>query len=96
MVVREATCTETGEYQVTCTVCGEVKTVTVEADGHEDADGNGVCDVCGKDLNAPSASGICDKCGKDHGDKVGGLFGYNGFICKLLAFFRSLTKLFNK
>ena len=101
LLYADALCTETGEYQVFCSICGEPKTIVVEADGHEDANEDGICDICGASLNGSddsgtSASGVCDKCGKDHGGKEGGFYGYDGFVCKLIAFFRMITRLFSK
>ncbi len=94
----EPTCTSTGSYKDVCRICGTVvEEGMLKANGHHDRNDDEFCDICGAPMESESAAtGVCDKCGKDHGDKVGGLFGYNGFICKLLAFFRSLTKLFSK
>ncbi len=98
-VVKEGTCTEAAEYEVACEVCGESMHVVGTATGHVDADDDGVCDECGTDLNSSTdgtTTGNCDKCGRNHAGKNGGLFGYNGFICRIIAFFRMIAKLFGK
>ena len=41
-------CTNAGEQQSTCSVCGDVKTETVTALGHNYVDG--ICSVCGEEL----------------------------------------------
>ncbi len=56
VVTAAATCTETGVMTYTCTVCGETKTETISASGHEDADSDGLCDVCGTQLGEDSAT----------------------------------------
>ena len=99
-------CTESGVFYEICQDCGKVvREGTEPAKGHLDRDGDGVCDRCGQDVNASSSteepgtvapSGACDKCGRDHAGKTGGFFGYNGFICRLIAFIRNLTKMFKK
>ena len=106
VVLKDSTCTETGSYQMVCIHCGETgETGIIAADGHIDEDGDGICDVCTVDIDGSgSGSGSeeggsdahtsCDKCGRDHGGKTGGLFGYNGLICKILAFFQKILNLF--
>ena len=97
VTITPESCTEAGHYQVKCDICGDVFDVTTIATGHEDIDGDGVCDNCGESMNGNSGyKDQCEKCGKDHGDKVGGFFGYNGFICRIIAFFRMIVKLFKK
>ena len=54
--VIEPTCTVNGSYDkvIRCTVCNEIletKHVVLPASGHVDADEDGNCDVCDKDLN---------------------------------------------
>ena len=44
-VIKNPTCTEEGEKQITCTLCGETKTETIAATGHQYA--NGICSACG-------------------------------------------------
>ena len=57
--ISAATCTEDGERCMKCTVCGAVlKTETVPAHGHADADKNGKCDNCGESLTS-SCKHIC-------------------------------------
>lgn len=102
VVVSEPTCTEPGTYNEVCKWCGTTLAEGLQTapTGHSDADGDGVCDNCGEPIGTtpsdPGVSNKCDKCGKDHGGKEGGFFGYNGFICRLIAFFRMITKLFSK
>ena len=98
MIVTAPSCTETGYYKNVCTICGETLAEgTLPTTAHHDADNDGACDDCGKVLNDSSdASGTCDKCGRNHSGKEGGFFGYNGFLCKLLAFIRKIVKLFNQ
>ena len=98
-VIKDSTCTESGEFKVACAVCGETVDVYAEAEGHEDADGDGICDKCGASMNAnedDAADGKCDKCGRNHAGKEGGIFGYNGIICRIIAFFRMIVKMFGK
>ena len=99
-VIHHSSCTESGEYLVACTVCGEQITVYADAEGHEDVDGDGVCDKCGQSMNegegSGSSSGTCDLCGRNHAGKEGGFFGYNGFVCRLIALIRRIVKLFSK
>ncbi|MBQ6066652.1 MAG: hypothetical protein IJK89_07490 [Clostridia bacterium] len=100
VMIQEPTCTQNGIFEAYCSDCGESTTFTISAMGHEDADGDGLCDDCGASMSASTdpgeASNKCDKCGKDHGGKQGGFFGYNGFICRLIAFFRMIKNLFSK
>ena len=59
VVTVSATCTEDGERCMKCTVCGTVlKTESVPAHGHADADKNGKCDNCGESLTS-SCKHIC-------------------------------------
>ena len=105
--VTEPTCTTDGVYNKICTVCGDTlaENVVEPAPGHYDEDGDGLCDFCGEEMpsdtpetpETPSGStGTCDKCGRNHVGQVGGFFGYNGFMCKLIAFFRSIARLFSR
>ena len=103
VVIREPSCTESGEYHFTCTECGETSVYTLDAMGHIDEDGDGKCDVCGQSMNPQTedpgngtTTGTCEKCGRNHVGKVGGFWGYDGFICKLIAFFRQIARLFSK
>lgn len=102
-ILQEPTCTEPGQYILVCKYCGETmgEVTVVAATGHEDADGDGVCDKCGVELSADhdhnsDQTGICDKCGRNHVGQTGGFFGYNGFVCRLIAFFRMIKNLFKK
>ena len=47
-ITKAATCTETGTKTRTCTKCGKVETVTIQALGHNSV--NGVCTRCGVNL----------------------------------------------
>ncbi len=89
-----ATCTEKGVISQKCELCGNEVTIEVAATGnHADADGDGYCDECGSVIAGSSAdhSGHCDKCGMNH-TKDGGLFGYNGLLCKIIGLFKNLFK----
>ena len=46
MVTTAPTCTEPGEKARTCTGCGEVETMVIDATGHHYKDGK--CTVCGE------------------------------------------------
>ena len=41
-----ATCTEPGQITYTCSVCGSTKVEAISIKGHNDADGDSVCDDC--------------------------------------------------
>lgn len=63
-----ATCEKDGSYAeaIYCAVCGEElsrKTVTVPAAGHEDADNDGKCDRCSKQMQGGDH---CKLCGQIH------------------------------
>ena len=63
-----AACEKDGSYDevVYCAVCGKElsrKSVTVPATGHEDADNDGKCDRCGKQMQGGDH---CKLCGKSH------------------------------
>ena len=59
-VKTEATCTETGIKQQTCSVCGKVNTKEIPLIDHTDENDDGICDVCHKqfEIKYPK-SGIC-------------------------------------
>ena len=68
----ESTCETAGRYEevVSCTVCGDEmsrKTVIVPATDHEDADNDGKCDHCGKQMQGGDH---CKWCGKVHGKQT--------------------------
>ena len=77
------TCTERGYTTYTCEVCGAVtKKDYVNALGHNDADGDGLCDACGAELN-------------EEGEAVeSGAEQAKNFIDRLLAFLRRLVNWF--
>ena len=56
-ITKAATCTETGTKTRTCTKCGKVETVTIQALGHNLV--NGVCTRCG--VNVMTASDVANK-----------------------------------
>ncbi|MBR6921300.1 MAG: leucine-rich repeat protein [Clostridia bacterium] len=47
-IIKEASCTEDGEKQRTCAVCGETETDTIPAEGHDYGEDN-ICKRCGKE-----------------------------------------------
>ena len=57
-ITKAATCTETGTKTRTCTKCGKVETVTIQALGHNLV--NGVCTRCGAKFGIP-ASDVANK-----------------------------------
>ena len=57
-ITKAATCTETGTKTRTCTKCGKVETVTIQALGHNLV--NGVCTRCGANFGIP-ASDVANK-----------------------------------
>ena len=57
-ITKAATCTETGTKTRTCTKCGKVETVTIQALGHNIV--NGVCTRCGANFGIP-ASDVANK-----------------------------------
>lgn len=85
----EATCTSPGrrDYKE-CYVCGYSENAdnsyAIPAPGHKDADANGKCDVCGKDLGSPSSKCGC-MCHKESG--------FSKFIYKILRFFWKLFRM---
>lgn len=69
-LTKEPTCEENGEEAEYCKVCGEAtgKTRAVAKLAHVDADGDGICDVCKKEIEHKhvdaNKDGICDVCGE--------------------------------
>ena len=57
-ITKAAICTETGTKTRTCTKCGKVETVTIQALGHNLV--NGVCTRCGANFGIP-ASDVANK-----------------------------------
>ncbi len=47
----KATCTEDGYITYKCTKCNHSYNETIEATDHVDEDGDGICDVCGNQIN---------------------------------------------
>ena len=82
-VTTPPTCTEKGFTTYTCTVCGaSVKKDFVNALGHQDADEDGRCDNCGREL---TADGEAVETSAEQA---------MGFIDSLLAFLRRIVNWF--
>lgn len=97
----EPTCTERGYSAMKCEMCGQY---IIEYDdaplGHDYQ--NGVCTRCGEaDPNyvpgaTPSTgSEKCEKCGLNHNGRTG-LWKQDGILCKIIAFFRNIFKVFSR
>ena len=83
VVTTPATCTEKGYTTYTCDICGAViKTDYVNALGHTDADEDGRCDNCGREL---TAEGEAVETGAEQA---------KNFIDRLLAFLRRVVNWF--
>ena len=81
----EATCESEGHQYSICSRCQERAEQTIPVSNiHTDADGDGVCDICGK-------GDVCKYCGKIHNDFLFG--GVTKAIHNLLF---SITNLFKK
>ena len=73
----EATCTEEGSVTYTCTRdSSHTYTEIIAKKPHVDANGDGYCDVCGRNL----APGACKWCNKVH----------TGFFGKIVGFFHNI------
>ena len=104
-VVTEPTCTEAGYTTYTCTMCGQSLIEPGDAPlGHHYE--NGVCTRCGEpEPETPSDPGttpsgdqseeLCEKCGLNHNGRTM-LWKKDGIICKIVAFFRNLFKMFSR
>ena len=78
-----ATCSAAGSITYTCTHnSAHTRTETIPQKTHTDANGDGYCDDCGKDL----WSGRCAYCGQVHS----GAFGW------LVKFFHSILAIFKR
>lgn len=100
-----ATCTEAGYVTYTCEMCGYSYTQPGEDPlGHDYV--NGVCTRCGAaEPENPSDPGttpsgnegqeLCEKCGLNHNGRTG-LWKQDGIICKIVAFFRNIFKMFSR
>ena len=76
----EPTCEHEGSIIRICTVCKDEDLITVlPATGHTDADNDGHCDRCGKNMTG-NCSCMCHKSG------------FTGFIYKIMRFFWKLFK----
>lgn len=76
------TCTQKGYTVYTCEVCTDSYTTdTTPVKAHEDADGDGFCDGCGKELTEPD-----EPSGGSFFDKI------LAFFRKIIDFFRNLFK----
>ena len=83
-IAAPAGCTSNGEMRYTCTVCGAVKTETIPAAGHTDANDDGICDNgCGTVLRDPDT-------GNDNNGDTGG----TSFLDKLTDFFKRIVDFF--
>lgn len=81
--VTAPTCTERGYTTYTCEVCGAVtRKDYVNPTGHNDADGDGHCDACGKELNEEGEA--VEKPAETA----------KNFIDRLLAFLRKIVNFF--
>ena len=66
-ITTEPTCTETGVKTFTCTVCGETRTETVAALGHDPTKTEAKAATCTEAGN--SAYWTCDRCGQHFSDE---------------------------
>jgi len=65
-----------GELDAICDNCGSVYYTEATCPGHEDSDGNGVCDKCAAEYHDQTTckhkdrdgDGICDKCEAEYHD----------------------------
>jgi len=83
LAVKDPTCTENGATIYTCSACGDTYSESIPAIGHIDDDGDGMCDLCNKNLGG----GVAD-C--DHICHKGG---FSGFIYKIIRIFWKLFKI---
>ena len=82
--VKEATCTEDGLIEKVCK-CGDKQSVAVAKTGHKDANGDGICDSCGTQLEQKNPSSSCScNC-----HKTGGIA---AFFWKIKLFFIKIFK----
>ena len=80
VVIKEATCTDTGIEKRTCTVCHKVEAVSTDKLGHIDLNKDEICDRCEKNLKKDA----CPYCNQVHS----GVFGFLvKFIHKALYLF---------
>ena len=88
-VKTEPTCTDAGEREFTCTVCGAVRSESIPATGHTDANNDGVCDNgCGTVLGDPNPGNgdTDDTDGRSFLDIL------SDFFKKIIEFFRNLFR----
>ncbi len=95
-VTRAATCVATGEKVYTCTVCGNTRNEILGLTGHTDANNDGLCDNCGRDLRPaqpqdpqpgqPEQQSNC-VCGEYHTGPFAWLV---KFFHRIIYFFRNL------
>ena len=55
-VIKEATCTEKGKAEKTCSDCGKTETVATKKLPHVDENGDKTCDVCGTSMSSGSGN----------------------------------------
>ena len=79
----DATCTDEGETNYKCTLCGATYSETIPALEHVDKDNDGICDVCKEQMTGGEH---CKYCGKVHD----GAFGW------LTKIFHSIMALFKR
>ena len=77
------TCAQDGVRVYTCEVCRREESQPVPCTGHTDANGDGVCDVCGAAVIPPETCGFC---GRTHTGPLGWI----------VAFLHSLAESFRK
>ena len=79
-VLKEATCTDTGQRKYTCTTCGSTYVDVLDKLGHLDLDNNNICDRCEKNLSKDA----CPYCNQIH----------TGLFAPLTNFFHKILYLF--
>ena len=82
----EPTCTEVGYTIHACKNCDYSYTDTIPLLNHNDSNGDGMCDRCGKEMTG-SEQNLCPYCHKTH---TGPMAGFVGFFHKIIYFFKHL------
>ena len=82
-ITNKPTCENDGSVVEICSICGDTGTVEIlKATGHNDSDSDGICDSCGKQLDASkNCSCLCHKSG------------FMGFIYKIVRIFWKLFRI---
>ena len=88
-VTTAPTCEAPGETIWTCAACGDSYTEPIEATGHADADGDGICDVCDAPMNGEGGEDHQSNCvcGKNHTGPFAWLI---RFVHRIVYFFKNL------